>query len=263
MSKINKPFSFSKDWTDSIDFPTTEYSEKRVREDIQLLFDEIKSFINDKILGAVNDNAAKLAAIGAGGEVTHELMGADSVGADNIIDGSITGPKYGDNSIPNEAYQDGSITSDKFDEDEVKEYVQDVCSDKIHLMLESDEQTVSQVEDIVKEVSSNITFLMSEKFPLHNKGYSSSESSINFGIPFSMLGIPDGTISADILVRTWAEPDELDYSEVVFSTQANHFQSAYAIDTVSKYVNLFMQNNSPSTGERSIYGCYAIYLLER
>lgn len=55
LSKI----SFSKNWTNPDDFPTYEGTESKVREDMQLLHDETKEFINNTLtveLDAVQSN---------------------------------------------------------------------------------------------------------------------------------------------------------------------------------------------------------------
>lgn len=41
--------SFTKDWTNPEDFPTYEEDEQQVREDMQLLFDELKQYLNDTL----------------------------------------------------------------------------------------------------------------------------------------------------------------------------------------------------------------------
>lgn len=41
-----QPLEFTKDWTNPEDFPTVEISETKVREDMQYLFDEIKTHLN-------------------------------------------------------------------------------------------------------------------------------------------------------------------------------------------------------------------------
>ena len=47
--------TYTKDWTNPADFPTYQSEETQVREDIQLLYDEIRNYINttlvNKILG--------------------------------------------------------------------------------------------------------------------------------------------------------------------------------------------------------------------
>lgn len=44
---------YTKDWTNPADFPTVETSEDRVRADMQLLYDEIKSFLNEDLIPAL------------------------------------------------------------------------------------------------------------------------------------------------------------------------------------------------------------------
>ena len=259
MSKSNKPFSVSKDWTDSIDFPTTEYSESRVRSDIQLLFDEIKTFINDRILGAINDNASKLAAIGAGGEVTHELMGADSVGADNIIDGSITEPKYGNNSIPNEAYQDGSITSDKFDEEEVTEFIKELSYDTTLDSIINDDDTTTAIKEIVKNNSSKETQIYFDSYMLSSMGYSSSGSYVTMSMSASSLGL-DTVRGKRIRVEFWANPGN--YSRLSFPSVLMYFEHAYGINVADDEICIYMRNTSPGTGENYLEGNFRIYLME-
>ena len=49
LDKLN----FTKDWTKPEDFSTVETNEERVRADQQLLFDEIKTFLNTKLIPAL------------------------------------------------------------------------------------------------------------------------------------------------------------------------------------------------------------------
>ena len=121
MSKINEPFEYSKDWTDSGDFPTKEYDEKVVRENIQLLFDEIKGYINDTILTAVNDNMTRISNLGAGDDVDHDVLGEEAVWTNNIKDGAVTEDKYADN----------SIVPEKFNATEVDPYIKDLADERI------------------------------------------------------------------------------------------------------------------------------------
>ena len=46
---LNK-LNFTKDWTNPSDFPTVEVNEEQVRADQQLLFNEIKAFLNTKLI---------------------------------------------------------------------------------------------------------------------------------------------------------------------------------------------------------------------
>ena len=50
--------AFTKDWNYADDFPTVETDEETVRSDIQLLFDEIKDYINNLLLGAIMSEIA-------------------------------------------------------------------------------------------------------------------------------------------------------------------------------------------------------------
>lgn len=44
---------FTKNWNNPDDFPTVELSEEKVRADMQLLHDEVKNYLNDKLIPAV------------------------------------------------------------------------------------------------------------------------------------------------------------------------------------------------------------------
>lgn len=44
---------FTKNWNNPDDFPTVELSEEKVRADMQLLHDEVKSYLNDKLIPAI------------------------------------------------------------------------------------------------------------------------------------------------------------------------------------------------------------------
>lgn len=46
---------FTKDWTNAEDFPTYEDSETQVRADLQLLFDELRDFLNETLFPALED----------------------------------------------------------------------------------------------------------------------------------------------------------------------------------------------------------------
>jgi len=47
--------TFTKDWTNPSDFPTTEPDEARARADMQQLFNETRDFINTKLIPAIPD----------------------------------------------------------------------------------------------------------------------------------------------------------------------------------------------------------------
>ena len=42
--------SYTKDWTNPEDFPTVELSEEQVRADMQVLYNEIKTFLNETLI---------------------------------------------------------------------------------------------------------------------------------------------------------------------------------------------------------------------
>ena len=48
-------FAFTKSWTSASDFPTTQTDEIQVRADMQFLFDEIRNYLNNTMLGSVDD----------------------------------------------------------------------------------------------------------------------------------------------------------------------------------------------------------------
>lgn len=53
---------FTKNWNNPDDFPTVELSEEKVRADMQLLHDEVKNYLNDKLIPAVVADGATEAA---------------------------------------------------------------------------------------------------------------------------------------------------------------------------------------------------------
>lgn len=57
---------FTKDWTNPGDFPTHESSEAQVRADMQYLFNEIRDWLNQKLLPVVGDAAERAALVEAG-----------------------------------------------------------------------------------------------------------------------------------------------------------------------------------------------------
>lgn len=62
MATSFEKLSYSKDWNNTSDFPTYEENETRVRADMQLLHDEVKDFINEKLIPGIET----LAVPGAG-----------------------------------------------------------------------------------------------------------------------------------------------------------------------------------------------------
>lgn len=60
MAKVNDTMAFTKDWSkmNPPDFPAYEDDEAQVRADMQLLFNELRDFINQKLIPALNDISA-------------------------------------------------------------------------------------------------------------------------------------------------------------------------------------------------------------
>lgn len=52
--------SFTKDWTKPEDFPTLETDETKVRADMQLLFDEIRQYLNGVLSPTVAQETAAI-----------------------------------------------------------------------------------------------------------------------------------------------------------------------------------------------------------
>jgi hypothetical protein len=129
-------------------------------------------------------------------------------------------------------------------------------------MLGTSEEAISLIVGMARDNSSKLRFLKGGSHVLYNKGYSSQMSDACFGYSFSDLGIPESTASADIIVRMWAEPGTEGYNPISFSSRVENFVSAYSVDTESNEVWLYMANNSSSTGESNITGCFTIFLLE-
>lgn len=114
-------YKLSKDWTNASDFPTYEENEEKVREDMQLLFDELRDCIND-LVGKISAANIRCSALGdgvfAGGSI-HEALAkvleeAQGAAAGDIPDGTIKVVKlHGDFALPTEKIADGAVTSAK------------------------------------------------------------------------------------------------------------------------------------------------------
>lgn len=82
-------FQFSKTWRDRNAFPTYQDDETQVREDMQVLHDELAAYVNTQLLPVVNDTAAAV---------------------EDLVEGSVP-----DASISTDKIQDGAVTADKLD----------------------------------------------------------------------------------------------------------------------------------------------------
>lgn len=156
MSRIQGDLEFSKNWESDEDFPTKEYNEDTVRENIQLLFDETKDYINDIVTPAVNDNMERIENLGGGGFVSHNQIGDGAVWENNIKNQSVTEYKYGNSSIPTTALKDSSITADKFNTASTNEYVEGVIANKTDSQLSSSSTNAVQ-NKVVKNAIDSIT----------------------------------------------------------------------------------------------------------
>jgi hypothetical protein len=121
------PLSFTKDWTSSADFPTYEGSETQVRADLQLLFNEIKTYLNNTLLGGLSsvDSGKGASAVGlfpvtgltdvadvqAAIEGLVGLIAAVTQGA--VPDGSISTAKLADNAVEEDKIKAGAVTAGK------------------------------------------------------------------------------------------------------------------------------------------------------
>ena len=57
MEEKFKRLQFTRDWTSALDFPTYEENEAQVRADLQVLHDETKAFINEKLIPGIESLA--------------------------------------------------------------------------------------------------------------------------------------------------------------------------------------------------------------
>ena len=137
MAIISENLEFSKEWTDSDDFPTREYSEDKVRDDIQYLFDELKNYINTIVVAAINNHESRIAALGGGGSVGHDVLEDDAIENNNIAD--------------------KAITPEKFDDD-VEEYVGDIVTEGLAQLFDESGDYYDDLTDLIKTTVRNMTW---------------------------------------------------------------------------------------------------------
>lgn len=134
---------FTKLWTNHDDFPTVETREEVVRSDMQLLFNEIRDYLNttlsgvvasvgDKVAGLLGDSGAKQIGFTATeridkynvqdaiedvqAQLVSVSQGAVADGAvttQKLANGAITASKIADGAVGTAAVADGAITADK------------------------------------------------------------------------------------------------------------------------------------------------------
>lgn len=84
-------FSFSKTWRDREAFPTYQNDETQVREDMQVLHDELAAYVNGSVVPAVN--AAASAAQAANAAAAAAQSAAEEAALGQIPDDSLTAAK--------------------------------------------------------------------------------------------------------------------------------------------------------------------------
>lgn len=124
---------FSKLWTNREDFPTVEPREEVVRSDMQLLFNEIRDYLNTTLSGAVSTLGDTLAALqgksGAGRIGFLKTAAIDrenvqdaiecvqaqlvSVSQGSIADGGVTSAKLAQGAVDTAALANAAVTYDK------------------------------------------------------------------------------------------------------------------------------------------------------
>lgn len=124
---------FSKLWTNREDFPTVEPREEVVRSDMQLLFNEIRDYLNTTLSGAVSTLGDTLAALqgksGAGRIGFLKTAAIDrenvqdaiecvqaqlvSVSQGGIADGGVTSAKLASGAVDTAALANAAVTYDK------------------------------------------------------------------------------------------------------------------------------------------------------
>lgn len=125
---------FTKLWTNHDDFPTVETREEVVRGDMQLLFNEIRDYINTTLSGVVSTIGDTLTALqGKAGAGRIGFTRTAAVDRDNvqdaiecvqsqlvnvsqggIADGAVTAAKIADGAVTSEKIQSGAIQKNHF-----------------------------------------------------------------------------------------------------------------------------------------------------
>lgn len=127
MARVN-PFQFTKSWRKDEGvpyFPTKESSETKVRADLQQLFNEIKSFINETLLDAVNtvDSSDVSVASGTGTMMLSDKL-AEIDAALEDLDTAIEEATVGtlpDDSITGAKIQHGTLTGEHLDQGTIEQ----------------------------------------------------------------------------------------------------------------------------------------------
>lgn len=228
-------FEFSKNWEDSDDFPTREASEKKVRQDIQLLFDELKDHLNEVVHGAVNDLYDRVARVGGGGQVSHEIIADDAIESNNLADNAVTTEKLEDN----------CVTADKLDEsvkDEINESINTAVSEQCSklTLLKTDSVSLVKPSSSISDTSSEDVY-----------------SSTTVRIPFTELGFNTKPPMNRLLILFWSSSTGVN----IINPSAPYFKYSAGLSVAT--VDLYMENTySGSANTFTITGHYAIYRID-
>ena len=149
---------FTKLWTNHDDFPTVETREEVVRSDMQLLFNEIRDYLNTTLSGVVSTIGDTLTALqgkaGAGRIGFTKTAAIDrenvqdaiecvqaqlvNVSQGGIADGAVTPEKVATGAIGTAAIADAAVTYDKIKDKDFEEILPDLekeAGEKIDLLF--------------------------------------------------------------------------------------------------------------------------------
>lgn len=121
-------FEYSKSWRSAEDFPSYEENEERVRDDMQILFDEVRDALNrlvgelkaenlpftptPEIDAATLQNAVELLQTQISGAVTGQLPNG-SITAEKLAEQAVTGAKLANLAVTAEKLASGAVTGEK------------------------------------------------------------------------------------------------------------------------------------------------------
>lgn len=86
-----KKLEYTKSWESPEDFPTFEQDETRVRADMQLLYDEIKDFINGELVAPLNSKSGAENILTSSGKSIEAVLAEMQEAIDNAGDTDGTG----------------------------------------------------------------------------------------------------------------------------------------------------------------------------
>lgn len=120
------PLSFTKDWTNPLDFPTYEDNETKVRSDMQFLYNEIRDYINNLLTELIAKNlpfeptpsvdasTIQNAIEVVSSQVTSSILGQipdGSITSEKLAAGAVTEAKLGKGAVTSGSLADGAVTA--------------------------------------------------------------------------------------------------------------------------------------------------------